>query len=408
VTATNTCPSGVPDHVPGELVWDHVLEAFNLELDDPFLAASRLHAGPDIFWATHESYGKPGWVLTRHDLIKEALVDYEHFSSEGGSGISELLGVNWPLNPVEIDPPRHFLYRQILNPLFTPRAVDALDEAVRDVCRALVSEFEGRGSCEFIGEFAIRFPTYIFLALMGMPREEAPQFLQWEEALFRGADLNERVSAGRGILRYLEGFLARQRAQPTTDLLKGIVSARVEGRPLTDEEILGMLYTFYVGGLDTVYSTLGWTLRHLASHPDLQSRLRKNPELIPQAADEFLRAFSVVSTHRKVAKDFVFHGVQMRKGDPVVVPLYLAGRDPQVFENPNEVHLDRRSGGLPFGSGAHLCLGRLLARREIRIVLEIFLARFDNIRMPPGETYEYHAGVTFGVDRLPLVWDRIR
>lgn len=395
----------IPEHVPPELVWNHSLEAFNHELDDPFVSAARLHDGPDIFWAVNESYGKPAWVLTRHALIREAFLDYEHFTSEGGSGIADVVeGVR--LNPIDYDPPQHSTYRQILNPLFTPKAVNALDDAVRAVCAALMAKFEDRGSCEFIGEFATPFPAYVFLALMGMPQAMLPQFLAWQDALMRGAPL-ERVTAANAIAGYLRTFIVAQRAEPTTDLLKAMLSAEIEGRPLSEYELLGMLYTFYVGGLDTVYSTLGWTLRRLAIEPQLQSRLRTDPELIPQAVDEFLRAFSVVGTHRKVAKDFVFHGVQMRQGDAVVLPLYLAGRDPQVFANPHEIDLDRKSGGgLAFASGPHHCLGRFLARREIKIVLETFLSRFDDLHIPAGETYAYHAGVTLGVDRLPLAWTR--
>jgi cytochrome P450 len=395
----------VPAHVPPHLVWDQSLEAFCHELDDPFLAASRLHDGPDILWCSNESYGQPGWVLTRHALVREAFIDYAHFSSHGGSGIEQIVeGVR--LNPIDYDPPQHTLYRQILNPLFTPKKVGELDDAVREVCDTLMAKFEHRGSCEFVEEFAIKFPSYVFLSLMGMPWDRLADFLAWQDGVMRGEPM-QRVAAANAVAAYLKGFLGEQRTEPTTDLLKAILAARPEGRALTDFEMLGMLYTFYVGGLDTVYSTLGFTLRHLATHPELQARLRDNPELIGPAVDEFLRAFSVVGTRRKVTSDFVFHGVQMREGDRVLLPLFLAGRDPQVFDKPHEIVLDRPStpAGLPFGSGPHHCLGRYLARREIRIVLESFLARFRNIRIPPGETYAYHSGATFGVDRLPLAWD---
>jgi cytochrome P450 len=398
-------PPPIPDHVPAHLVWDRSLEDYCHELDDPFLAASRLHDGPDIFWCTNESYGQPGWVLTRHALVREAFVDHEHFSSHGGSGIEHIVqGVR--LNPIDYDPPQHSLYRQVLNPLFTPKKVGELDDAVREVCQTLMADFADRGGCEFVGEFALKFPAYVFLSLMGMPWDKLPDFLAWQDGVMRG-EPTQRVAAANAIADYLRGFLDAQRRNPTTDLLKAILAARPEGRPLSDFEMLGMLYTFYVGGLDTVYSTLGFTLRHLALHPDLQARLRDAPELIPQAVDEFLRAFSVVGTRRKVAKDVVFHGVQMREGDRLLLPLFLAGRDPLVFDKPHEVLLERPSTpvGLPFGSGPHHCLGRYLARREIRLVLESFLSRFKNIRIPPGETYAYHSGATFGVDRLPLAWE---
>ncbi|MFA5941597.1 MAG: cytochrome P450 [Sinimarinibacterium sp.] len=392
--------------MPAELFWDHSLAEYTHELDDPFLAASRLHDGPDILWARDANFGQPGWILTRHALQQEAFMDHEHFSAERAN-LAPLLGVSWRLNPLEFDPPVHRTYRQILNPFFSPRAVSSLDEAVRQACQTLMTEFEGRDSCEFAHEFATPFPSYVFLALMGMPKVMLPQFLEWENTLLRGTDNQKRVVAARSILHYLEGFLAEQHKNPTTELMKGLLAARIEDRPLDDGELLGMIYLLYIGGLDTVYSALGWIMRHLAGDPSLQQRLRAHPEDIPRAVDEFTRAFAVAAPHRKVTKDFIFHGVAMRKGDDVHMPTYLATRDPREFENPHAVDLDRRTRHLGFATGPHLCLGVNLAKREIKTVLETVLARFNNIRMSPGETYEYHTGSVLGVDRLMLTWDRI-
>jgi cytochrome P450 len=162
----------------------------------------------------------------------------------------------------------------------------------------------------------------------------------------------------------------------------------------------------WVGGLDTVYSTLGWIMRHLATHADLQQRLRDNPADIPAAIEEFARAFAVVVTHREVAKDCEFRGVQLCKGEEVNLPLALANRDPAVFDDPHVVDIDRKPRHLTFGFGAHACLGIHLAKRELRIVVEEFLKRFRNIRMREGEEYRFHTGRTFGVEYLRLVWER--
>jgi cytochrome P450 len=283
--------------------------------------------------------------------------------------------------------------------------VGELEARVREVCDSLIDKFAAKGSCEFIADFAVPFPSYIFLAVVGLPLDLAPQFLAWENALMRGETPAERVAAARAVADYLEQFVKRQRKAPDTDFLRGLDAAEIEGRRLTDEEILGMLYTLYLGGLDTVYSTLGWMLRHLAMDQALQSRLRADPSLIPAAVDELARAYSVVSTRRRVAKDFDFHGVRMREGDLVVLPLYLAGRDPQTHERPNDIVLDRHSGRLTFATGPHHCLGAHLARREMKVALETLLGRFAHIRIPEGERYAYHTGVVFGVDRLPLTWD---
>ncbi len=405
--ATQAMPSFVPDHVPPELVWDHSLAEFNSELDDPFLAASRLLDGPEVFWARDGAQGRPGWVIARRALLQEAFVDWGHFSSEGGMDLTQALGVNWNLNPVNIDPPRHTTYRTILTPFFTPKAVSHMEGAVRETCDRLIAKFEERGSCEFVSEFAIPFPSYIFLALMGMPIEMVSQFFAWEQNLLRGSTMQERLTAGREILAYLESHLEKQRAKPATPLMEGIMGARIDGRPLNDGEVLGMFYTFYVGGLDTVYATISWSMRYIATRPDFQRYLRGNLDQLSRAVDELLRLFSVVSTQRRVAKDFNFHGVDMRKDDLVIMPIFVACRDPQAYPNPHEADLQRKTPMLAFASGPHFCLGRHLAHREIRIAIETFLKRFDDIRIPEGETYAYHAGPTLNVDRLPLAWRRV-
>ena len=129
-----TAPAeGIPAGIPGELVWDHNFDAFTAEGEDPWRALCRLHDGPGVIWATEASFTRPGWVLTRHDLINEAFIDYEHFSAERPGMIADLLGEPVLLNPIEIDPPRHHLYRRILNPYFTPGAVKGFDEPVRQV-----------------------------------------------------------------------------------------------------------------------------------------------------------------------------------------------------------------------------------------------------------------------------------
>jgi cytochrome P450 len=404
--ATAATKFAFPDHVPPALRWDRSLREFAHELDDPFLAVSRLHEGPDIFYARDASQERPGWVITRHALQQEVFIDFEHFTSAGGSGIDKLVGDNFRLVPIDYDPPVQISYRQILNPFFTPKAVNAMEGPVRETCDRLISEFENKGGCEYIGDFAVPFPSYIFLSLVGLPLDEAPKFVEWEARLLRGKTFEDRADAGRAVFNYLHNFVQEQRARPSTELLKAIIAAQVDGRPITDIEILGMLYTLYAGGLDTVYSTLGWIMRYLTRDQALQQKLRADPGLLPQAIDEFDRAYSVVSTNRRVAKDVTFHGVTMRKGDLVLMPLFLSGRDPQTWKNPHEIDLDRRPNALTFATGPHICVGRYLARREMRIALESFLTRFDKIHIAPGENYSYHTSPVYGVDKLPLAWSR--
>ncbi len=406
--STKTAGKSVPDHVPDELVWPHKLNEFASELDDPYIAAARLHEGPGIIWAQEASLGKPGWVLTRHDLIRDAYLDFEHFSSTRDANTGDVLGKDMVrMIPVEVDPPEHQHYRRILNPLFTPKHVNTYGDMVQNTCNRLIDAIPHPANCEFISEFAEIFPNSIFLSLLGMPQEQLPQFLEWERQLLRSgdqADYEKSSEAARLIFQYLHGFVTEQKENPQrTEFIDALLNGTVEGRPLNDLEILGYCMLFYVAGLDTVYSTLGWIMRHLANDQPLQDHLRSNPHDIPRAVEEFTRAFAVPAPHRRVAKDFEFHGVHMRKNDVVLLPLYLAARDPRVYENPHKIDINRGARNISFATGPHTCLGVHLAKRELRTVLEAFLSRFSAIRMQEGERYEYHTGGVLGVDRLPLV-----
>jgi cytochrome P450 len=398
--------TAIPDHIPPDLVWDQSFDKFTAEGDDPFLALCRMHALPPLVWSPDASFGRPGWIATRHDVIVEAMMDYAHFSAERKGMIADLLGVNLRLNPIEIDPPAHHGYRRNLNPLFTPAAVRDIEVQVRATCRELIAGFAANGQCDFVHDFAVPFPTFVFLDLMALPREKAADFLKWEDDLMRAADPMKRVAAARAIYAYLEEHKARQVAQPANAINRGIVEGQFGGRPLEHLEIMGMYYVLWVGGLDTVYSTLGWIMRHLATHPELQQQLRAVPEFIPAAIEELTRAFAVVVTHREVAEDFTFHGAPLRKGDEINLPLALAGRDPALFADPHSIDIDRKPRHITFGTGTHNCLGVHLAKRELRIVIEEFLARFRDIRLKPGEPCRHHTGRTFGMDYLPLEWDR--
>jgi cytochrome P450 len=399
----------IPAHVPAELVWDREYYQFAAEGDDPFRRVGDLHSGPDIIWARRKDEGLGGsyfsWLPTRNALIREVLSDTDHFLS-GPSNMMGAIGVNWKLIPLEFDPPQHGHYRKILEPFFSPAAINALDAVVRSACDTLIGQFSQKTSCEFARDFADKFPSYIFLDLMGMPKDRLEDFLAWERGMLRPSSPDELVPAMNAILGYFTQFIEEQRKTPTSSLMRTIMSASYnDQRPLTDSEILGMCYLLYIGGLDTVYSTLGWAFWHLAQDEPLQRRLRENPDDATRATDELLRAFSIASTQRYVAQDFAFHGVPMRAGDVVQISLPLGARDPQAYPDPHRIDIDRPARPIAFGTGPHTCLGLRLAKREIRIVLQSFMSSFRNLRIPAGERYAFHTGSDFGVDYLPLEWE---
>jgi cytochrome P450 len=391
--------------IPPELAWEHSFDQFTAQGDDPFLAISRMHDLPPVVWTHDAAYGRPGWICTRFETIAEVFTDYEHFTAERSGMIAEMLGEPVRLNPIEIDPPAHHGYRRNLNPQFTPKVIGGMVDAVEQTCAELIANFADKGGCEFVSQFAIPFPTYVFLDLMALPRERSGQFIEWEDKLMRGRDIAERVQAAREIYATLCQHKDAQQANPANALNQAITAGTFDGRPLDHYEMMGMYYVLWAGGLDTVYSTLGWIMRHLATHPELQEQLRSNPDMLGGAIEEFARAFSVVCTHRSVVEDYTFHGAPLRKGDEIHLPISLANRDPAVFADPHAIDITRNPRHINFGTGTHTCLGVHLAKRELTMVVKEFLRNFRNIRIKPGEVPRYHTGRTFGMEYLPLVWD---
>lgn len=401
-----TATLDVPAHVPPECVWNHSLSDFLHEGEDPHIAAGRLHDGPGVIWVPAAAHGRPAWVFTRHSLIQEGFFNWEAFSSKRGANAA-VMDPNWLLLPVEADRPEHQLYRQVLNPLFTPSAINKRASSVQELCDSLIDSFVDKGRCEFVAEFANILPNAIVISLLGLPQESLSEFLTWEEEIIHGATPESRYAASQAVIDYLKQHIARQQANPaaTTDVMQAILGGQMPGRGFTQAEILGFVYLMFVAGLDTVTSTLGWIMRHLASDQALQIRLRENPRDIPQAIEEFTRAFGVSAPSRTVAKDMVFHGVPMKAGEAVLLPTYLAGRDPYSWDEPHRIDIDRRPRHITFGTGPHVCLGVHLAKREMKVMLEAFLGRMRNIRRPADGRYEFHTTNTIGVDVLDLEWD---
>ncbi len=394
--------SFAPSHVPPERIWPHDLNAYARQLDDPFEITGHLRRGPDLVYSRGATRGLPGWVPTRSALLGEIFLDADRFSSENNVGVGPLIGVDWKLNPIDVDPPDHFRYRLVMQPSFTPAAINRHDEMIRVIARELIARFADRGQCDFMEDFANFFPTYVFLAMANLPREMLPQFLVWEHGFIRGSVMEERAASLKAIVAYLEGVVAQRRGIAGDDVLSTIINGEINGRPLDHGEIMGMCLVLYLGGLDTVLSSLGWHIQHVARDRELQARLRERPEDIPATVDDLFRCYGVTTTRRYVREDIDFHGVAMKKGDRILMPTYVASRDPDEFPEPERVDPDRKPRHLTFATGRHNCIGAHLARREVRIVLEEFLSRFTDISISAGETPRWQTDGVWSMTYLPL------
>ncbi|MDO7843608.1 cytochrome P450 [Sphingomonas immobilis] len=395
----------IPDHVPAELIKPFSFAGEPEMSRCPFSATSRLHEGPRIFWNPANPQFGGSWVPTRAEDIRYVLNTPSLFSNKGEAGFSGLVGEQWDLIPLELDPPEHGKFRQLLNPLLAPPAVAKLTPGVTERAVRLIEAVRAKGGCEFMDAFGRAFPIGVFMQLMGLPEEHYDTFVTWEFELLHSGDMARRVAAAVAIRDFLRTLASERRANPTGDLTSFVVQAQIDGKDLSDDEVMGILYLLFAGGLDTVAASLGFFFRHLAENPEQQTFLRENPDRIDKSIEEMLRRFSVVTVHRMCKVDLEMAGVQMRAGDWITINDSLGSLDPAEFDEPMEVDLDRKNvRHLAFSFGPHFCMGSHLARRELSIALHEWLARVPTWRIRPGSPVQVHGGL-FGVEHLELEWD---
>jgi len=384
---------------------------FNID-SDPGLRASMWERWDEVRdeAGAFETQGPvaPVWIFTRYDEVHDGLQDWELFSSANVTPYTEMGQHTWI--PEELDPPDHGKYRQLLTPFLTPAAVKAMESGIREQCVSLIEEFKDRGECDFFEEFAKLYPTTIFMRLMGLPVERSETLLQWAHELMHLSDLEDpdgsiRGNATMSIMGLLAELIADRRADPKDDVVTAIVNAEVDGAPITDENLLMMCFLLYMGGLDTVAGELGAFFYHLATNPADRERIVSDPAVIPQATEELLRAFSIVTTGRVVTRDAEFGGCPVKAGDRAVFALAPANRDEAQFEGAAQVDFDRtRNRHMAFGLGPHRCLGSYLARAELIIALEEWHKRIPEYSLDESMEVRFHAGGVAGYESIPLRW----
>jgi cytochrome P450 len=280
--------------------------------------------------------------------------------------------------PIETDPPAHTAYRQLIAHRFSRSAADAIRPTIVALVGRLLDRADGR-QLQVVRHLALPVVTTSIAETMGLPRD-VDRLQSWGLHVFRDPSTGER-RRNDDLDDYLAARVDAALADPGDDLFGDLARARFDGRPLTRDELLGYGYLVLAGGRDTVIGAISGAIWHLAAHPDVRGRLAADPDLIPDAVEEYLRYLSpLASIGRTVTVDHELDGHRLAAGELVALGFDSANHDPAAFASPDEVRIDRRPNRhVAFGHGPHTCIGAPLARMEITVVIEAIasLARCD-------------------------------
>ncbi|WP_029115747.1 cytochrome P450 [Mycobacterium sp. URHB0044] len=332
----------------------------------------------------------------------------------GQGGRGSILGSNSALIPLELDGPGHVKYRKLLDPLFAPKRVALLEASFRALARELIDSFSHEKTVDLYDRFCVPLPCLTFLRLLGAPTEDLTFFLEFKDAVIhaKGDTAEEKTAsaavAGAKLYEYLNALIdARREHPPRDDLLGALMQGTVDGEPVSQLELLNMLFLLMFAGLDTVTASMSCIFAWLARHPEQRDRLVRNPEAIRAAVEELLRYESPVPAGTRYAtEDIDLGGEVIHAGEAIHAIWSAANVDPTATESPMDVKFDRpRNVHMVFASGTHRCLGSHLARLELRLAIEELHRRFPRYGITRDDEPRYDNIAVRMVEYLPITLD---
>lgn len=360
----------------------------------------------------HSTRWGGSWMPTRYADVFAVAHDTEHFSSRDVGVLTFSPedrppgDMDLPLPPIDADAPLHTWTRRLLLPWFSHTRVDGYEPMTRELCRSLIDGFIANGTADAAADYAQQIPVRVIATILGVPGELADTFTGWVRDVLEFAHDEVRSKRGfDGIVGFLLQQLAERRDNPSDDLISELLHTEVDGQPIDDGIIMGMAALTLIAGVDTTWSAIGSSLWHLATHPNDAQRLVDEPDLMPMAVEELLRAYSPVTMARVATADVEFLGCPIKKDEKVLLNFASANRDPEVFERPDEVILDREfNRHVAFGSGIHRCAGSNLARMELRVAIEEWLARIPAFTLAEGGEVTWAGGQVRGPRSVPVAF----
>jgi len=355
-----------------------------------------------------ERYGGV-WLPTSHEDVAEIAYDTEHFTSRSVL-VTEFrppmeLAPQGIAPPISSDPPFHKNARRLLLPAFAPQAIDKIEQFTRNYCEELIESMRGRDVVDAAVEYSQHIPVRVIAQMLGFPEEDADRFRGFVQHVLEGVSLpmEERAEGMMVLFEYLQAQVQDHIDNPRDDLTSFLLNAEMDGERLDMGHVGGTIALLLLAGIDTTWSAIGASIWHLAKTPADRERLVREPALLPTAIEELLRAYAPVTMARLVKDDVEWKGCPMKAEEWVLLPFPAANRDPEMFENPDEVVIDREENRhAAFGLGIHRCAGSHLARMELRVALEEWLRAFPSFSLADPDAVAWSGGQVRGPRTLPI------
>jgi cytochrome P450 len=381
-----------------------VFNPFDYEMhEDPYPTYARLREEEPCYHNEEMGF----WVLSRFDDVLEGYRDWESFTSTDGVALEEVGSSSAP-SMIGMDPPVQTKLRKLIVRAFNPKRVGALEPRVRALTTGFLDRFVEEGECDLIERFAALLPSDVISTLLGAPAEAHQSLRIWTATMMHREDGLSSIPkaasvASKNLIEYFAGLITAKRKNPAEDLVSGLVEADLDGRRLTDAEILGFCFLLISGGNETTEKLIANTVHQLARHPDQRGRLVEDPSLIPLAIEESLRFRSPTQYMvRTTTRDVERHGRTIPAGEKVVLLIGAANHDPRRFDDPGRFDIARKmERHLAFGFGVHFCLGARLARLEARVAMEEIHKRLPDYQVEESGVSVVHAGNVAGLATLP-------
>jgi len=369
-------------------------------IEDPYPIWEGLRSACPI---AHTARYRGVYFPTRYEDVRAVAYDTEHFSSRRII-VRETPPPRIPAPPITSDPPAHRPAKNLLLPVFTPDAIERHEPHARAICNELIDRFAGKGGCDAAVDYAQEIPARIIAHMLGLPDDEGDRFRRWiHEVLELGITEPAVLMRAMGETKtYFTAEIEKRRAAPSGDLISYLAHAEIDGQPLSEDHLVGTLRLLLFAGIDTTWSAIGASLWHLAQHAADRRRLVDEPELIPTAVEEFLRAYAPVTMGREVVKETSINGCPFKPGEMVLLSFPAANRDPAVFRDADRVVIDRAENRhAAFGLGIHRCIGSNLARMEITVALQEWLRRIPDFALAPAAV-PWSEGTVRGPRKVPV------